>query len=192
MDYHDIFSSKKLEDWYVENCFNIDLNVDEKNVRSIICSFDMFLAYNRLSIINSLKRCLDNPDEDYSRNFYSIREKLKEAGGKCVKLDDGTEAYFLGATSTDEDYYYIYIDAEYNISCDSCVGKHAEVLSYVPKGLKKFVECTEEKVSQKVFDAIVKRMWDEPEVFFTPIYFDFIDKYAVSRLEMMSMILKEE
>ena len=182
----------KLEDWYIENNFTKELNVNPEDVRYTICSFDMFLAYNRQSIIRGLKRCLDNPDDEYSRNFYSIREEVKEAGGKCVKLDDGTEAYFLGATSTDEDYYYIYIDAEYNISCDSCVGKHAEVLSYVPKGLKKFVECTEEKISQKVFDAIVKRMWDEPEVFFTPIYFDFIDKYAVNRLEMMSMILKED
>ena len=191
MDYHNIFTSKKLEDWYIENNFTKELNVNPEDVRYTICSFDMFLAYNRQSIIRGLKRCLDNPDDDYSRNFYSIREEVKEAGGKCVKLNDGTEAYFLGATSTDEDYYYIYIDADYNISCDSCVGKHAEVLSYVPKGLKKFVEYTEEKVSQKVFDAIVKRMWDEPEVFFTPIYFDFIDKYAVSRLEMMSIILKE-
>ena len=191
MEYHNIFTSKKLEDWYIENNFTKELNVNPEDVRYTICSFDMFLAYNRQSIIRGLKRCLDNSDDEYSRNFYSIREEVKEAGGKCVKLDDGTEAYFLGATSTDEDYYYIYIDTEYNISCDSCVGKHAEVLSYVPKGLKKFVECTEEKVSQKVFDAIVKRMWDEPEVFFTPIYFDFVDKYAVSRLEMMSIILKE-
>ena len=182
----------KLEDWYIENNFTKELNVNPEDVRYTICSFDMFLVYNRQSIIRGLKRCLDNPDDEHSRNFYSIREELKEAGGKCVKLYDGTEAYFLGATSTDEDYYYIYIDAEYNISCDSCVGKHAEVLSYVPKGLKKFVECTEEKVSQKVFDAIVKRMWDEPEVFFTPIYFDFIDKYAVNELEMMSMTLKED
>lgn len=191
MDYHNIFTSRKLEDWYIENNFTKELNVNPEDVRYTICSFDMFLAYNRQSIIRGLKRCLDNPDDKYSRNFYSIREEVKEAGGKCVKLNDRTEAYFLGATSTDEDYYYIYIDTEYNISCDSCVGKHAEVLSYVPKGLKKFVECTEEKVSQKVFDAIVKRMWDEPEVFFTPIYFDFIDKYAVNRLEMMSIILKE-
>ena len=192
MDYHNIFTSRKLEDWYIENNFTKELNVNPEDVRYTICSFDMFLAYNRQSIIRGLKRRLDNPDDEYSRNFYSIREEVKETGGKCVKLNDGTEAYFLGATSTDEDYYYIYIDAEYNISCDSCVGKHAEVLSYVPKGLKKFVKCTEEKVSQKVFDAIVKRMWDEPEVFFTPIYFDFIDKYAVNRLEMMSIILKED
>ena len=192
MDYHNIFTSMKLEDWYIENNFTKELNVNPEDVHYTICSFDMFLAYNRQSIIRGLKRCLDNLDDKHSSNFYSIREEVKEAGGKCVKLDDGTEAYFLGATSTDEDYYYIYIDSDYNISCDSCVGKHAEVLSYVPKGLKKFVECTEEKVSQKVFDAIVKRMWDEPEIFFTPIYFDFIDKYAVSRLEMLSIILKED
>ena len=69
----------KLEDWYIENNFTKELNVNPKDVRYTICSFDMFLAYNRQSIIRGLKRCLDNPDDEHSRNFYSIREEVNEA-----------------------------------------------------------------------------------------------------------------
>ena len=102
MDYHNIFTSRKLEDWYIENNFKKELDVNPEDVRYTICSFDMFLAYNRQSIIRGLKRCLYNPDDEHSRNFYSIREELKEAGGKCVKLNDGTEAYFLGCQQLTE------------------------------------------------------------------------------------------
>ena len=187
MEYHNIFHSEELTDDYINLVFTREINATEhNNIHYIICSYDMFLAYNRLSIIKSFRKCIS----DSSNNFCAIREELSKVGGKCIKTETGTYAYLLGAYSSDEDYYYIYIDKDYNITSSSCVAKFGEVLNFVPNELKKFVNNTNEKVSQKLYDAIVKHFWNDCGVFFTPIYFNFTEEYTLKNLELMSIIFK--
>ena len=193
LSYYNIFTSDEVNDDFEQRVFSREMNVKPENVRTLVCSYDLFLAYNRHSIVKGLKHCLDNPDDEHSKNFYHIRKEVQENGGKCIKTLEGDEVYFLGATSTDEDYYYIYVDADYHISCSSCVGKFGTVLPHVPKKLKKFYSRESdvyEKVSQKLFDAIIKKLYGEPEVFFTDIHYDFFDKYALPNLKLMNMILE--
>lgn len=193
LSYYNIFTSNEVDEEYEQRVFTHELNVQPENVHTLVCSYDLFLAYNRHSIVKSLQHCLDHPDDEHSRNFYSIRKKVQENGGKCVKTLEGDEVYFLGATSTDEDYYYIYVDADYNITCSSCVGTFGTVLNHIPKKLKKFYSREPqvyEHVSQKLFDHIMMRLYGEPEVFFTDIHYDFFEKYALPNLKLMNMILE--
>ena len=94
--------------------------------------------------------------------------------------------------SSDEDYYYVSIDGDYNIEFDTCVGKFGDVLDETPEQLKKFLpENVTTKTANKVYEALVKRMWREPDVFFTPIYFDFKDSDKIEILKSMEMLLPE-
>jgi hypothetical protein len=106
---------------------------------------------------------------------------------------DEKETFLLGAVSSDEDYYYVSIDGDYNIEFDTCVGKFGDVLDETPEQLKKFLpENVTKKTSNKVYEALVKRMWREPDVFFTPIYFNFKDDNKTEILKSMEMLLPEK
>lgn len=193
LEYQNVFTSHEIDADYEQHVFTHEWNVDAQDVHVLTGNYGLFNALVRHTVLLDLQSCFDEPDDEYSKNFYSIREKLATAGGHAIKTDfHEKEAFLLGAVSSDEDYYYVSIDSQYRIEFDTCVGRFGELLDETPESLKKFLpENVNKKTSHKVFDALVKRLWREPDVFFTPIYFNFYDKDDLEVLKSMEMILPE-
>lgn len=194
LDYYNVFTANVIDEEYEERVFSRDCDIDESKLQVFTGRFGLFNSWVRHTVLLDLQEHLINPDEVHSKNFYSIREKLEMAGGRPIMTEfDKKETFLLGAVSSDEDYYYVSIDGDYNIEFDTCVGKFREVLNETPEQLKKFLpENVTKKTSNKVYEALVKRMWREPDVFFTPIYFDFKDDNKTEILKSMEMLLPEK
>ena len=194
LDYYNVFTANVIDEEYEERIFSRDCNIDESKLQVFTGRFGLFNSWVRHTVLLDLQEHLINPDEVHSKNFYSIREKLEMAGGRPIRTEfDKKETFLLGAVSSDEDYYYVSIDGDYNIEFDTCVGKFGDVLDETPDQLKKFLpENVTKKTANKVYEALVKRMWREPDVFFTPIYFDFKDDNKTEILKSMEMMLPEK
>ena len=194
LDYYNVFTANVIDEEYEERIFSRDCNIDESQLQVFTGRFGLFNSWVRHTVLLDLQEHLINPNEVHSKNFYSIREKLTMAGGRPIMTEfDKKETFLLGAVSSDEDYYYVSIDGDYNIEFDTCVGKFGDVLDETPEQLKKFLpENVTKKTSNKVYEALVKRMWREPDVFFTPIYFDFKDSDKIEILKSMEMLLPEK
>ena len=194
LDYYNVFTANVIDEEYEERVFSRDCDIDESKLQVFTGRFGLFNSWVRHTVLLDLQEHLINPDEVHSKNFYSIREKLEMAGGRPIMtVFDKKETFLLGAVSSDEDYYYVSIDGDYNIEFDTCVGKFGDVLDETPEQLKKFLsENVTKKTSNKVYEALVKRMWREPDVFFTPIYFDFKDDNKIEILKSMEMLLPEK
>lgn len=65
-------------------------------------------------------------------NMQLIKKEIEKKGGGYFELDSGGDiGYIVGASSTLEDYYYVYIDKSNNICFQSCVGK----IKYIGKNM---------------------------------------------------------
>ena len=194
LDYYNVFTANVIDEEYEERVFSRDCDIDESKLQVFTGRFGLFNSWVRHTVLLDLQEHLINPNEEHSKNFYSIREKLTMAGGRPIRTEfDKKETFLLGAVSSDEDYYYVSIDGDYNVEFDTCVGKFGDVLDETPEQLKKFLpESVTTKTANKVYEALVKRMWREPDVFFTPIYFDFKDDNKTEILKSMEMLLPEK
>lgn len=180
-------SSHEIDDHYRDVVMKHEWNVAECDVDTIVCRYDMVLSFLRHGIRIGIK---DEEESKNENNLKSIRRKIEENGGKFIKTDfKEKEALLLGAVATDEDYYYVSVDAEYNVEFDSCVGKFGEVLSECPKALRKFKpENVSQKTSERVFNALRSRMIDSPAMFFTKIYFNFQSLDDLDYFKQMNML----
>lgn len=70
---------------------------------------------------------------DRDNNLKLIKEDIEggEYGGKYVN-DGGKHYYIVAACSTIEDYYWVRINKDREISFDSCVGNPGKVMNEVP------------------------------------------------------------
>ena len=169
--YHNIFSSHWVDEEgtsFMDEEWNIPL----EDIKTDIVNYDMFLSWGRRNIISDFQYHYDHPDE--KSNFFHIQNRLKQDGGKIVTFSDYKKneecGLLIGVTSTDEDYYYQYVDSNYKIQNMTCVGGYKVFDDNdIPNNLKKF-----KKVSKKDCELIKNEIWQKmlrnAEVFFTPIY----------------------
>ena len=191
--YRNIFSSYWVDEDtpFMDSEWKVDLN----DVKTDIVNYDMFLAWKRRNIISDLKYHYDHPDE--KSNFFLIQNKLKKDGGKIVAFDDFKSkdeiGLLIGVTSTDEDYYYQYVDVNYKIHNMTCVGGYKVVDDkYIPKNLRKFQKdvITRDNVN-RIKAAIWKQFLKNAEVFFTPIYLPHLTQDDLTLFKQYSLLYLE-
>lgn len=170
--YHNAFSSHCVDE---DSAFmEAEWSVDFEEVKTDLVNYDMFLAWKRRNIINEFKYQYDHPDE--KSNFFTIKKQLEKDGGKIVTFGDYKSynkiGLLIGVTSTDEDYYYIYVDGDYNIQSATCVGGYKVVEDNdIPQNLRKFRKVfIGKRTVKRITDTLWKKMLKDAEVFFTPIY----------------------
>lgn len=83
-----------------------------------------------------LKESIESALQDKSNNIHYIIKSCKNDGGKIVKFR-GLDEYGLlvGATSTLEDYYWIYIDKDKKLQFDTCVSGY-DIVNDIPEDCK--------------------------------------------------------
>ena len=184
--YNNMYNIDDIDSPYAERVLDTEIGED---VTATVCRHDMFIAMEREHIRKHIRHCIENPDEEESKNLVDIRTQLNEMGGRCIRGISGDDLYMIGATATDEDYYYVYIGPDYRITASSCVGTPGEILGDVPEELRKFT-VPDTEVSDRVRDAIILHMTGSPEMFFTPVYYDFADKYTAKRFIALSFCIE--
>lgn len=189
--YHNIFSSFSVDDEPADKWMNDEYNIELSDIRTQIVNYDMFLAWNRQSIINNFKYHYNHPDE--KDNFFHIKDKLERDGGKIVTFSEDKKedecGLLIGVTSTDEDYYYQYVDSDFNIHSMTCVGGY-KVLDgdNIPYKLNKFRNGVSRKNTNRILEKLKNRLLRNAEVFFTPIYLDKIGEDDLTLFNQYSLL----
>lgn len=107
-----------------------------------------------------------------NNNLKLIKSFVDTNGGKYIKTPSGEIEYLIGASSTDEDYYYITVNDDIKISFISCVG-HIDVIELVNNGFSKLndiIENNPDLIVEKVKNIIDNSC----EVIFSGIYINGI------------------
>lgn len=189
--YRNIFSSYWVDEedvTFMDSEWGVDLN----EIKTDIVNYDMFLAWQRRNIISEFKYHYEHPDEEC--NFFSIKEKLEKDGGKIVTFDDFKSkdeiGLLIGVTSTDEDYYYQYVDSNFKIQNMTCVGGYKVVEDKdIPKNLRKFQKDVITRANvNRIKTAIWKQFLKNAEVFFTPIYLPHLTTDDLTLFKQYSLL----
>lgn len=51
-----------------------------------------------------------------------MKEKIEKYGGKIVSFETNDDGLLVGATITDEDLYWVYVDKDFKVHLSSTVG----------------------------------------------------------------------
>lgn len=189
--YRNIFSSYCVDEKGT-SFMDEEWEVPLEDIKTDIVNYDMFLSWGRRNIITDFKYHYDHPDEE--SNFFRIQNRLKQDGGKIVTFMDYKKnneiGLLIGVTSTDEDYYYQYVDANYKIQNMTCVGGYKVVDDKdIPNNLKKFQKSNiTKKDARRITNAIWKKLLKNAEVFFTPIYLTHLSKDDLTLFNQYSLL----
>lgn len=193
--YHNIFSSYSVDDEPADKWMNDEWSIDLSEVKTHIVNYDMFLSWKRQSIINNFKYHYLHPEEKC--NFFTIKDKVAKDGGKIVTFSDYKKedecGLLIGVVSTDEDYYYKYVDGNLKIQNMTCVGGYKVMnMDDIPQSLNKFKRGVSKRCTRLILNNLKNGMLREAEVFFTPIYLDKMSKDDLTFFKQFSLLYLPE
>ena len=95
---------------------------------------------------------------------------LEEKGGKYVDFCCNDYGYLIGATSTNEDYYYLYIKSNLKIAFSSAVGSVGESYNVVPNNDFSILDYMLKNDVDGLINRIKKEFKKYNDVLITPLY----------------------
>lgn len=123
-EYFDIFTIKCLDD-YKEFAYSLSfLFRDEPNAKTYIYHICDEYEWNERLKANNLKWAKEKLDEDGDNNTKLIYKDILKDGGKFVSFGSlpNDVGLLVCAVSSDEDYYWVYIETNLKVHLSSCVG----------------------------------------------------------------------
>lgn len=114
---------------------------------------------------------IEEVKKDPKSNYNIIVNEVNRDGGKYIKFDNDDIGFLICATSTIEDYYYMYMDKDRNIKMSSCVGgyeiiespetiQNLSVLNYIRKHDKMYIK---EKITRYIknlkYDKVITNIF---------------------------------
>lgn len=123
-EYFDIFTIKCLDD-YKEFAYSLSfLFRDEPNAKTYIYHICDEYEWNERLKANNLKWAKEELDEDGDNNTKLIYKDILKDGGKFVSFGSlpNDVGLLVCAVSSDEDYYWVYIETNLKVHLSSCVG----------------------------------------------------------------------
>lgn len=104
-------------------------------------------------------------------NMQLIKKEIEKKCGGYFELSSGGDiGYIVGASSTLEDYYYVYIDKLNNIGFQSCVGKIKYLGKNMPNNDFSVVDWLIKHDPNSLVIKIKNVLQRNPDVLFTSIY----------------------
>ena len=104
-------------------------------------------------------------------NMQLIKKEIEKKRGGYFELSSGGDiGYIVGASSTLEDYYYVYIDKLNNIGFQSCVGKIKYLGKNMPNNDFSVVDWLIKHDPKSLVIKIKNVLQRNPDVLFTSIY----------------------
>lgn len=124
---------------------------------------------NKDSIKKQINDFINNKINDINdNNLKLIKLFVDKNGGKYIKTPNGEIEYLIGASSTDEDYYYITVNNDIKINFISCVC-HIEVVESVDNNLSNLKNIIKNNPSL-IIDKVKKIIDGSCDVIFSGIY----------------------
>lgn len=168
-EYFDIFTVKSLDD-YKEFAYPLSFLFRNKPLAKtytyVICDQNQWCEQIKA---NNLKWAKDKLDEDDDNNAKLIYKDILKDGGKFVSFGSrfNNNGLLVCAVSSDEDYYWVYIESNLKIHLSSCVGGYDiidgdEVEFNI---LKYLIENDPESLYQRVLE----RFKGTSDAIFTPV-----------------------
>lgn len=174
--YNNIFSSH----WVDEDTtfMETEIDIDKNDIITDFINYDMFLAWQRRNIIADIDMIQKEPDSH--PNFFLIKKQLERDGGKIVSFAPNVNetGILIGATSTNEDYYYAFITSEGKMKSMTCVS------GYTVADEENFPQFGTKTILDKIMNELAAR----GEVFFTPIYLSNITPEDLTLFKQMSFL----
>ena len=104
-------------------------------------------------------------------NMQLIKMKIDKFRGGYFELSSGGDiGYIVGASSTLEDYYYVYVDKSNNIGFQSCVGKIKYIGKNMPNNNFSVVDWLIKNDPKSLVVKIKSVLQRNLDVLFTSIY----------------------
>lgn len=126
-EYHNVYETHKVED--VPPCYSSLRNESYVNKYYNEEKLISFKTFNKIEdfakyIKEEIKKEVNEKLKDDNSNASKIYNKLKKDIGKIIKFSSEDIGILLFASSTDEDYYWVYVDENCKLHGSSCVGKY--------------------------------------------------------------------
>lgn len=104
-------------------------------------------------------------------NMQLIKKEIEKKRGGYFELSNGGDiGYIVGASSTLEDYYYVYVDKSNNIGFQSCVGKIKYIGKNIPNNNFSVVDWLIKHDPKSLVIKIKNVLQRNQDVLFTSIY----------------------
>lgn len=122
---YNIFTDITFERWKESYRYNEFMKEDATLYKYVICNREEYVKY----VKDSIKKMTDAMREHKDSNCYRIIQEIEQDGGKFVSFSDRDDdcGLLVCATSTDEDYYWVYIDNDFKVHYSSAVGGYDSI-----------------------------------------------------------------
>lgn len=125
------------------------------------------LEERRNLVKKHIKEALSSPTEN---NMKLIKEEAKELCGKYADFFGYGDGYLIGATSTNEDYYWCAISKDLRLRFSSCVSNPNSVSEKMPNNDYSVLDYMIHNDVDGLLSRLRDMFKDCEDVFFTPIY----------------------
>lgn len=197
--YFNLFSTRKVSD-IIDGVIMTHENscIDEDKVIPVFVGYDMFLALKRREMIGDINR--NETDKIRGSNYFRIKDDISRDGGKIVSFsyDNPSDpmkdaGLLIGATSTDEDYYFWYIDSHKNLCQTTCLSKYKVIKENSGLLTREWAKLLKLEKSQirYVVDKLFNKLLTTFDVFFTPIHINGMTNEDLTLFKQYSLLYSE-
>lgn len=158
-----IFNTKEIEE-YVKWMYPLSFfvrNIDKWE----LLKFNVFDRKGYVQFMkNNLKKSVEQVIKfrsDDNDTYSMIKEKIEKYGGKIVSFEANDDGLLVGATITDEDLYWIYIDKDFKVHLLSSAVGGFKVIEYPDDNFKTLLHIAQNEpenialiVNERVEDSI--------------------------------------
>ena len=120
----DIYNTKEVEK-YIEWMYPLSFFVRDIDKWELL-KFNVFDRKGYVQFMkNNLKKSVEQVIKfrgDDNDTYSMMKEKIEKYGGKVVSFETNDDGLLVGATITDEDLYWVYVDKDFEVHLSSAVG----------------------------------------------------------------------
>ena len=157
-----IFNTKKIEE-YVEWMYPFSFFVRDIDKWELL-KFNVFDRKGYVQFMkNNLKKSVEQVIKfrgDDNDTYSMMKEKIEKYGGKIVSFETNDDGLLVGATITDEDLYWVYVDKDFEVHLSSAVSGF-KVIEYPDDSFKTLLHVAQSEpeniariVNERVEDSI--------------------------------------
>ena len=119
-----IYNTKEIEK-YIEGMYSLSFlvqNIDKWELLKFnVFDREGYVQFMKDNLKDSVDQILKFPGDD-SDTYSIMKKEIEEYGGKIVSFDTNDDGLLVGATITDEDLYWVYVDKDFKVHLSSAVG----------------------------------------------------------------------